>query len=42
MNNEADGSGEKRSAAFRTVRDAITAHIEQFIAAVPPKGGHLP
>jgi arsenate reductase len=39
----ADGSGEeKRSAVFRAVRDAIRAHIEQFIAAVPPKGGHLP
>ena len=38
----ADGSGEKRSAVFRAVRDAIRAHIEQFIAAVPSKGGHLP
>jgi arsenate reductase len=38
----ADGSGEKRSAVFRAVRDAIRAHIEQFIAAVPPQGDHLP
>ena len=38
----ADGPGEKRSAVFRAVRDAIRAHIKQFIAAVPSKGGHLP
>jgi arsenate reductase len=33
---------EERLAVFRQVRDGIRAHIEQFIAAVPPKGGHLP
>jgi len=38
----AGGTREERLAVFRQVRDGIRAHVVQFIAAVPPKGGHFP
>jgi arsenate reductase len=37
----ARGSRIERLATFRAVRDAIKTHIEQFLAASPPQGGHL-
>ena len=39
---KATGSRAERLAFFREVREGIRARIEEFIAAVPPKGGHLP
>ena len=38
----AEGTPEERLAVFRAVRDAVRTRVEEFLAAIPPQGGHLP
>jgi len=38
----AEGTPEERLAFFRAIRDTIRARMEEFLAAIPPQGGHLP
>jgi len=38
----AEGTLEERLSVFRAVQDAIRAHVEQFLAAIPSEGGRLP
>jgi arsenate reductase len=38
----AEGTREGRLAFFRAIRDAIRTRVEEFLAAIPPQGGHLP